>query len=71
MKLYNVVASHRVPSIRSRKSKDVSLRSKMTVRVMFKNMLIISVKVKNSHVKPVANWQILTAGDVQAEVAGH
>ena len=71
MKLYNVVASHRVPSIRSRKSKDVSLKSKMIVRVKFKNMLIISVKVKNSHVKPVANWQTLTAGDVQAEVAGH
>ena len=71
MKLYNVVASHRVPSIRSRKSKDVSLKFKMIVRVKFKNMLIISVKVKNSHVKPVTNWQTLTAGDVQAEVAGH
>ena len=47
MKLYNVVASHRVPSIRSRKSKDVSLKSKMIVRVKFKNMLIIRVKVKN------------------------
>ena len=47
MKLYNVVASHRVPSIRSRKSKDVSLKFKMIVRVKFKNMLIISVKVIN------------------------
>ena len=43
----------------------------MIVRVKFKNMLIISVKVKNSHVKPVANWQTLPTGDVHTEVAGH
>ena len=47
MKLYNVVASHRGPSIRRRKSKDVSLKSKMIIRLKFKNMLITSVKVKN------------------------
>ena len=47
LKLYNVVASQRVPSIRSRKSKDVSLKSKMIVRVKFKSMLTVKVKFKN------------------------
>ena len=45
MKLYNVVASHRVPSIRRRKSKDVSLKSKL-IRVKFDSMLTVKVKFK-------------------------
>ena len=69
--MYNVVASHRVPSIRSRKSKDVSLKFESSIRMKFKSMLTVKVKIKNSHVKPVANWQTLTAGDVHTEVAGH
>ena len=45
MKLYNVVASHRVPSIRRRKSKDVSLKSEL-IRVKFDSMLAVKVKFK-------------------------
>ena len=45
--MYNVVASHRVPSIRRRKSKDVSLKSKLIIRVKFKSMLTVKVKYKN------------------------